>query len=464
MISTDGLPVQLKIIDMFAPKSFYSKVVSSLIISLSFISLSYSQKPPDSKPETTVTPGTNAAVTDDSAKALAALKKEEATKTKSNRPITVNKVYNISNKGSITGMAGIGDIIIVEVNNLDSLLNKAKAQDQKIRLFIDGRKIDSIEPISGAPDTAIGILQYRLDRNSSNDRIWADILGAPPLSALFTKPVKVSVGLDNEYAIKTLGSSTNFTLIRIHRGWFWACSILVFLYLYVFIVMVKRKGLLRDRSIDLSAVGIKNDSIVNPYSLGRFQMAFWFTLTIISFFFIWLITDAYDIITTTVLALIGISAGTSLSAAVIDDSKSTDMLNQTITLQDELAGLNNKISSLNSQITAVPAPTDDSLIELKGQLNTATARVDVITPLISRNKAALTPQKSDGFLNDILKDINGISFHRLQMFVWTLVLGLIFLYGVWKRLSMPEFGATLLALQGITAGTYLGFKFPEKQA
>jgi len=28
---------------------------------------------------------------------------------------------------------------------------------------------------------------------------------------------------------------------------------------------------------------------------------------------------------------------------------------------------------------------------------------------------------------------------------------------------MPEFSATLLALQGITAGTYLGFKIPEKQ-
>jgi hypothetical protein len=29
---------------------------------------------------------------------------------------------------------------------------------------------------------------------------------------------------------------------------------------------------------------------------------------------------------------------------------------------------------------------------------------------------------------------------------------------------MPEFGATLLALMGISAGTYLGFKIPEKQA
>jgi len=28
--------------------------------------------------------------------------------------------------------------------------------------------------------------------------------------------------------------------------------------------------------------------------------------------------------------------------------------------------------------------------------------------------------------------------------------------------SMPEFPETLLVLQGISAGTYLGFKIPEK--
>ncbi len=29
---------------------------------------------------------------------------------------------------------------------------------------------------------------------------------------------------------------------------------------------------------------------------------------------------------------------------------------------------------------------------------------------------------------------------------------------------MPEFSATLLAMLGISAGTYLGFKIPEKDA
>ena len=44
------------------------------------------------------------------------------------------------------------------------------------------------------------------------------------------------------------------------------------------------------------------------------------------------------------------------------------------------------------------------------------------------------------------------------MFVWTLVLGVIFVASVYNDLSMPEFSATLLGLMGISSGTYLGVK------
>lgn len=408
----------------------------------------------------------------DSLKKAADLKTAEKQKADSleaikNLPIIVRRVYNYNDQDTSANhlsSAGIGDIIVIEVDNLESLLRRSKSSNpnQNISLFINGRKIDNIKPISGAPDKDKGTLQYRLDRNPENDKTWADILGAPPFfkDDFFIKDVKISVGLENEFAYKTLSNENNFSLIRIHRGWFWACFFIIILYLFIVFIMVRDRGLLRDRSINLSAIGINTSA--NTYSLGRFQMAFWFTLTIISFFFIWLITDAYDIITSTVLALIGISAGTSLSAAVIDNSKSTDLLNQTVMLQNELARLNTQISALNNQISTVPAPANVDI--LQGQLNTAQNRVTEITPLIANNIAILTPQQSEGFFNDILKDVNGISFHRLQMFVWTFVLGLIFLYSVWKRLSMPEFSSTLLALQGLTAGTYLGFKFPEKQA
>jgi hypothetical protein len=50
------------------------------------------------------------------------------------------------------------------------------------------------------------------------------------------------------------------------------------------------------------------------------------------------------------------------------------------------------------------------------------------------------------------------------MAVWTIVLAMVFLRAVYTDVLIPEFDATLLGLLGISSGTYLGFKFPEKQS
>jgi hypothetical protein len=73
-------------------------------------------------------------------------------------------------------------------------------------------------------------------------------------------------------------------------------------------------------------------------------------------------------------------------------------------------------------------------------------------------------QRGRRVFNDILTDVVGISLHRFQIVIWTLVLGFIFWRPVYETLAMPEFPGTLLVLMGISNGTYIGFKFPEKQA
>ena len=50
------------------------------------------------------------------------------------------------------------------------------------------------------------------------------------------------------------------------------------------------------------------------------------------------------------------------------------------------------------------------------------------------------------------------------MLVWTVVVFFVFWGAVWNKLALPEFDNTLLALMGISAGAYLGFKFPENLA
>src|SRR5204862_7954738 len=132
------------------------------------------------------------------------------------------------------------------------------------------------------------------------------------------------------------------------------------------------------------------------------QMACWFFWVIAAYVFIWLICDELDTITDSVLGLIGIGSATAIGAALIDQNKAT---------------------------------------------------VDAAT------------QTTRGFLRDVMSDNTGaISLHRFQMFVWTLVLGVIFIASVYNNLEMPEFSATLLGLMGISSGTYLGFKVPETKA
>ena len=69
-----------------------------------------------------------------------------------------------------------------------------------------------------------------------------------------------------------------------------------------------------------------------------------------------------------------------------------------------------------------------------------------------------------GVMSSILAENNLISFHRFQIFVWTLILGIMFVANVYNELAMPEFSATLLGLLGISAGYYIAFKLPESKS
>lgn len=139
-----------------------------------------------------------------------------------------------------------------------------------------------------------------------------------------------------------------------------------------------------------------------PYSLSRCQMLWWLFWVIVSYIFIYMATGAIDTITETVLSLMGIGSATTLGAVLIDASD------------------NSKPSKEN---------------------------------------------KTMGFWQDLLnsKYQKGAGIHRLQLILWTMILTVIFLVSVYSKLAMPQFSLALLALQGISAGTYLGFKFPENK-
>ncbi|HEY3601493.1 MAG TPA: hypothetical protein VGK72_06020, partial [Chthoniobacterales bacterium] len=73
-----------------------------------------------------------------------------------------------------------------------------------------------------------------------------------------------------------------------------------------------------------------------------------------------------------------------------------------------------------------------------------------------------------GVMYDLLTEKNEdkkvvVEFHRFQILIWTIVLGIMFVANVYNQLAMPQFSATLLGLLGISAGTYVGLKIPDSE-
>jgi hypothetical protein len=208
---------------------------------------------------------------------------------------------------------------------------------------------------------------------------------------------------------------------------------------------------------------------LRPYNLGRTQMAFWFFLVYVSYLGIWLITDTLDTITVSLLGLIGISAGTALSEALIDSGKESASAAKLQDLAAEKQALEQGIPGLQTQVAGVNArpvlASDDQANRdnLNRQIQDSRTRLTQVNLQIQ----ALTPSASSGisrgFLHDILSDSSGYSFHRFQIFAWTILLGIMFVSSVYNSLTMPEFNTTLLGLMGISSGTYIGFKFPEQK-
>src|SRR6185436_10603314 len=107
--------------------------------------------------------------------------------------------------------------------------------------------------------------------------------------------------------------------------------------------------------------------------------------------------------------------------------------------------LEQSIPDLQGQLDAVSAkasPTAEdtsSRDSLNKQLQDSRTRLAQITQQIEPLPPPESRAVSSGFLRDILADSTGHSFHRFQIFAWTIILGIIFISPVYNSLNMPEF-------------------------
>jgi hypothetical protein len=159
----------------------------------------------------------------------------------------------------------------------------------------------------------------------------------------------------------------------------------------------------KNRDIFRDDTGNPNEDLKAPYSLSRLQLGFWTFIIVFSFLYIWAITGVLPNLTEDTLYLLGISVTTAGASRVLE-----------------------RMSGLNSA------------------------------------KAPTLRESSGSFWRDILTDDNGMSIHRAQMVVWTLIIGMFFVRRSISDFSMPDLNNNLLVLMGLSAGTYLGLKTQEK--
>jgi hypothetical protein len=358
------------------------------------------------------------------------------------------------------GRAGLNDRVELTVDHLAPLQEAAKGR--KIVLFINAMEIPRCYPetILPLPDGK-GTLRFNLERTADSKKAWTALLGSP----VFERSFPLSVGVEGGTPLQTAVS--DFRLVVMRVAWFWVWLGTMGVVLFVLFRFSRKSDLLRgsgpENLTDFHRdLGIQvHPEERRPFSLAQTQMAFWTVLILGSFFFIWAVTSDRDIVPDTVLVLMGIGTGTALGASMVDTGKRSSAEAEARSLLREKKMLAAELVSDRAQLSIAPPPPN--LETLRQNVTKGDARVTEISHRLSELVPVLEGGVSKNFFQDLLSDENGVSLHRFQMLCWTLVLGVVFVVGVYTDLGMPTFSGTLLALLGISSGTYLGFKVPEKK-
>jgi hypothetical protein len=407
-------------------------------------------------------------------------------------------------------VAKIGDLVSLEVRNLSGWLEKLKAdkvitsgetgealvteQLPNLRLFIGEHLMKTLQPTEYRKDdpkwypfdpvqnkAAVGRswLEFNLKRDPANKESradWDQVLRTAGIAPQMPLAVGIYNANRNTAHVMALpvGADKANPRLEFHfqriawDGWtvfgviFLGVAVVVFFYMSIF------TGMVRDTTCPVREDGLP------PFSLGRCQMAFWFFLVISAFYFLWVITGRgdTDTINSTVLSLIGISAGTALGSAIVSKneaatSKATGAVpsQPTIVYPDAIKAAHAALAQIKADREKIPRGDTATLAANDLQIEAKTNELARLKADLKRWRALHRTQ----LLLDLLSEEDAsagqgrvITFHRFQIVVWTLILGIVFVSEVLTKLAMPVFDSTLLALMGISSGTYLGFRVAAK--
>lgn len=167
----------------------------------------------------------------------------------------------------------------------------------------------------------------------------------------------------------------------------------------LFLYLGRKTELLRDSDLK------QPDFTRRPYSMAKTQLAFWIVVIVGCFVYVYFKKAEFnDVINGTALVLLGLSTATTALSAIA-----------------------------SPPATSGPAPDHPAPAPLH-----------------------------ENFLTDIMSDNEGMNVHRVQMLLWTVVFGIIFIHQVYKGGEFPDYDEKIYGLMGISSATYVWFKRSEK--
>lgn len=288
-------------------------------------------------------------------------------------------------------------------------------------VFVDGRFVGGNVTDGVAPDTVL----VAVDRRDDNRATWSAILdGRPHFWSAFDAQVALGTGDGAEQT-----TARAVTLSPWGAKPLWALGAVALL-LACALVLLLRTNLARDL--------VNPETGRAPYSLGRVQLFVWVANAVLAALAVWLETGD-KLIPGGLLVALGIGGGTTLGSRVIDKSLWGDAL------VAHQAGIKQALAAAKAA----------------GSTGVVKGLEDKLKDAIERHVHPSAPA-SESFFRDILTGVDGDALYRYQLVGWTALIMVQFWVGVLTRVELPDLDATRLALMGMSAGTYLGLKLPEK--
>ncbi|MCD6067907.1 MAG: hypothetical protein K0S33_2733 [Bacteroidetes bacterium] len=398
--------------------------------------------PPTGTTTTAATTTTTPAATDDTKQKVTidSLKKALAAKKTAEQKIVTLKVTKFFTSADACGKQDTStckcvypeDYIIVYTNAAG--VEYAQKRPDSLRLWINGVCFTNIKPLF--VNKTNSSIVFRLNTDTTRTSPWKMFYAWPNY---WTKS-RIAIFSLGTFYDEFRSPDCEISSLKLHTSSWWMMWLIAYPLIVIILILLWRYGkgmgkdsglyaqngvkIVFDNTKTNAASGTINIKDI-PYSLARFQFLFWLLIIFFSIIHIWAVTDDLAAPTGTVLILLGISGSTFYLGKLID-------------------------SKPENEEDTDPNKTPEQLAAESKQKSTA-----LVQEFIDKKS------KSKGWPYDLLNDGKTISLHRLQLLLFTIFLGIYFIWQVLYCLKLPQFSETMMTLMGISSGLYAGLKTKE---